>query len=190
MQLVQIKVKRISHLKADPNCAILELQEVSGERSFSIVIGMEEAAAIAAYVAHIKLDAPLIHDLFKNTLDAFHILLKRVVVTELSNGVFISELYLQSEEGDINTKQTARISYALSMSLRYTKPIYIEETLFLQVTSKKAAKINIAEMDEHTDLTPYPNETLANVLQELLEKEDYEKAVFIRNEINRRKQNQ
>ena len=83
MQLVQIKVKRISHLKADPNCAILELQEVSGERSFSIVIGMEEAAAIAAYVAHIKLDAPLIHDLFKNTLDAFHILLKRVVVTEL-----------------------------------------------------------------------------------------------------------
>ena len=45
-------------------------------------------------------------------------------------------------------------------------------------------------MDEHTDLTPYPNETLANVLQELLEKEDYEKAVFIRNEINRRKQNQ
>ena len=189
MQLVQIKVKRISHLKADPNSAILEVQEVSGERTFSIVIGMEEAAAIAAYIAHIKLEAPLMHDLFKNTLDAFRIQLKKVVVTELTNGYFISELSLQTEDGLVCTKQTARISDAISMALRFNKPIFIEETLFQQLTIAKPSKIDIANMNEDTDLTSFTNETLDNILQKLVDKEDYEKAVFIRNEINRRQQN-
>lgn len=188
MQIIQIKVKRISHLKADPTTAVLEIQEVSGERNFSITIGMEEAAAIAAYIAHIELEAPLVHDLFKNTLDAFHIQLKRVIVTRLTNGYFISELSLQTEDGLICTNQTARISDAISMALRFNKPIFIEEKLFLQLTTAKSSKIDIANLNENTDLAPYTNKTLNNILQELIEKENYEKAVFIRNEINKRQQ--
>lgn len=188
MQIIQIKVKRISHLKADPTTAVLEIQEVSGERNFSITIGMKEAAAIAAYIAHIELEAPLVHDLFKNTLDAFHIQLKRVIVTRLTNGYFISELSLQTEDGLICTNQTARISDAISMALRFNKPIFIEEKLFLQLTTAKSSKIDIANLNENTDLAPYTNKTLNNILQELIEKENYEKAVFIRNEINKRQQ--
>lgn len=190
MQVIQIKVKRISHLKADPTSAILEVQEVLGERNFSIVIGMEEAAAIAAHIAHIKLEAPLMHDLFKNTLDAFKIQLKRVLVTGMTNGYFISELSLQTEDGLICTQQTARISDAISMALRFNKPIFIKEALFQQLTTAKSSKIDIANINEDTDFTSYTNDTLDSVLQELIEKEDYEKAVFIRNEINRRQQNQ
>lgn len=189
--LIQIKIERINYLKEKAGAARLDLQEINGQRSFSLLVGAAEATSIALYIGQVKLPVPLTHDLFKDTLDAFGIKIRYATITELNEGLLVSQLYLTGQERQITV--TARTSDAIAMILRYGCALYITPELLERMTSMQTmieqlspTEPNSTHISETTDLTLYSTALLEHLLQQLLAKEEYEKAIWIRNELQRR----
>lgn len=170
----------------------LILKEVSGTRRLPIIIGAFEAQAIALEMEGIKPPRPLTHDLIKNIIDALGVSLHNVFISELRDGTFFARLALNS----VNTEIDSRPSDAIALAVRYGVPIFVSEV----VMDEAAFVPEEEEGDERSDIekivggstkggekkTP-PKMTRLEMLQkqlkEAIEREDYESAAKIRDEI-------
>ncbi|MBK8886362.1 MAG: bifunctional nuclease family protein [Saprospiraceae bacterium] len=180
----------LSHSVTQSHNYAVVLGEENGNRRLPIVIGGFEAQAIAVALENMTPNRPLTHDLFKNTLDAFDINLKEVVINNLLDGIFYAQLIC---EMDGNVMQIdARTSDAISMAVRYGCPIYTFDFIMesagvilddeeQQKEKKKATKPAAASIEEMSIAN------LEKLLDEALHKEEYEKAAQIRDIINSKK---
>src|SRR5665647_109221 len=76
----------------------LVLSEEVGNRRFSVMIGEPEAQSIALKMNNKKSPRPLTHDLIKNLLNVFDADLQKVLIYDMVNDVFFSELYIQKDD--------------------------------------------------------------------------------------------
>ncbi len=166
----------------------LILKEVSGSRRLPIIIGAFEAQAIALEMEGIKPPRPLTHDLIKNIIDSAGLSLHNVIISELRDGTFYARLSLNSLNADIDS----RPSDAIALAVRYGVPIFVAE-----VVMNEAAFIPEDEGAEEGDLEQLLKqkgekkpqtkmtklEMLQKQLKESVEREDYEAAAKIRDEI-------
>ena len=174
------------------------LGEKEGTRRLPIVIGSFEAQAIAVAMEGMTPNRPLTHDLFKNTLETFNIELKEVVINNLLDGIFYARL-ICLKDGEL-FEIDSRTSDALAMAVRFESPVYTYEFILdaagivLEETEEGAATQSVEETapsaSGHASLTSYSVDALNKLLEDVLAEEDYEKAAEIRDEINRRKQNE
>lgn len=173
------------------------LGENDGSRRLPIIIGGYEAQAIAVAMERMIPKRPLTHDLFKNTLDIFNIVLREVIINDLEEGVFYATLVCW-KDGEI-VEIDARTSDAMALAVRFKCPIFTYESVM------DAAGVIIEETDEEDggeegyldDDDDLMGESLSldartvtelqEMLDEMLRQEDYEAAAEIRDEINRRK---
>lgn len=180
----------LSHSVTQSHNYAVVLGEENGKRRLPIVIGGFEAQAIAVALENMTPNRPLTHDLFKNTLDAYDINLKEVVINNLLDGIFYAQLIC---EQDGNVMQIdARTSDAISMAVRYGCPIYTFEFIM-----DSAGVILEEEEQPQNKKTPVRAKTnsiedmnltsLEKLLDEALQKEDYEKAAQIRDIIASKK---
>ncbi len=197
MKKIPLYILSISGTMAqNQNYAIL-LGEVNGRRRLPIIIGMAEAQAIAVVLENITPKRPLTHDLFKNTLEAFDIELKEVIISDLIDGTFYA-LLICERNGEI-LEIDSRASDALALAVRFNCPIHtydfildtagisLQEPNEIQVTEEKE-KSPGTKRKNPDDLSNYPLKELRKILDKLVENENYEKAALVRDEINRRKQ--
>ncbi len=197
MKKIPLYILSISGTMAqNQNYAIL-LGEVNGRRRLPIIIGMAEAQAIAVALENITPSRPLTHDLFKNTLEAFDIELKEVVISDLIDGTFYA-LLICERDGEI-LEIDSRASDALALAVRFNCPIHtydfildtagisLQEPNEIQVSEEKEQKSKMKKKNPD-DLSNYPLKELRKILDKLVENENYEKAALVRDEINRRKQ--
>jgi bifunctional DNase/RNase len=156
-----------------------------------IVIGGFEAQAIAVALERMKPTRPLTHDLMKNFMLAFNVDLHEVLIADLQEGIFYSKLLCSSDADTVEID--SRTSDALALAVRFGCPIYIYETIFdiagvenpdQGVIEESPAK---AEPSPYEDLKKMSLEDLNTLLNEVLEQEDYIRAIAIRDEINTRK---
>ncbi|MHC4661151.1 MAG: bifunctional nuclease family protein [Planctomycetota bacterium] len=107
------------------------LKEKDGTRSFPIIIGIYEAAAIDRYLRNFVTPRPLTHDLLFNVFDGLRTELKAITVTELKNDTFyaVLELLRNGETCEID----ARPSDAITLSIRAKCPIYVSEDVMNRV---------------------------------------------------------
>ena len=190
MKKVRLDIMALSHSVTQSHNYAVVLGEENGNRRLPIVIGGFEAQAIAVALENMTPNRPLTHDLFKNTLDAFDINLKEVVINNLLDGIFYAQLIC---EMDGNVMQIdARTSDAISMAVRYGCPIYTFDFIMesaggilddeeQQKEKKKASKPAAASIEEMSIAN------LEKLLDEALHKEEYEKAAQIRDIINSKK---
>ena len=123
MSLVQLTIKGISYSHTQNGAYALILNEVDGERKLPIVIGAFEAQAIAIAIEEdLKPPRPLTHDLFKTFCDRFDIVVKKVIIHKLVDGVFFSSIIC--ERDGIEEIIDARTSDAISLALRFDAPIF------------------------------------------------------------------
>ncbi|ANI88932.1 hypothetical protein A9P82_06260 [Arachidicoccus ginsenosidimutans] len=195
MKKIELEIIALSHSMSGTQSYAVVLGEVNGLRKLPIVIGGFEAQAIAVALERMKPSRPLTHDLIKNFTAAFNIELVEVIINDLQEGVFYSTLVC------INDKQTAEIdsrtSDAIALAVRFGCPIYtyehILESASLVIDESGTPTTNIENTS--TTIPSNPNQALINksieelqdMLNEVLESEDYIKAAAIRDEINRRK---
>ncbi len=197
MKKIPLYILSISGTMAqNQNYAIL-LGEVNGRRRLPIIIGMAEAQAIAVVLENITPKRPLTHDLFKNTLEAFDIELKEVIISDLIDGTFYA-LLICERNGEI-LEIDSRASDALALAVRFNCPIHtydfildtagisLQEPNEIQVTEEKE-KSPGTKRKNPDDFSNYPLKELRKILDKLVENENYEKAALVRDEINRRKQ--
>jgi bifunctional DNase/RNase len=198
MKKVELKIIALSHSVSQSNNYAVVLGEISGQRRIPIVIGSFEAQAIAVAMEKMVPNRPLTHDLFKNSLEAFKIKLKEIIINNLLDGIFYAKLICE-REGEI-IELDSRTSDAIALSVRFHCPIYTYEFIIdtagveLDESIQDDSDEDDAELpadksgkEKQNPLSSYSLESLQNMLQQVLEEENYEKAASIRDEIDKRK---
>lgn len=171
----------------------LILGEHRGVRRLPIIIGIFEAQAIAIEIEKITPHRPMTHDLFKSFANAFHYKINEILISDLKEGVFYAKIICSSKDGQI-FEIDSRPSDAIAIGVRFNVPIFVEEHIISEagiiVSEEEMEEPEIENREVHqtsTDNnTQYSLEELQEMLNKALEKEDYEEAARIRDEINKR----
>jgi bifunctional DNase/RNase len=196
MKKIELEIVALSHSITQTHSYAVVLGEVNGLRRLPIVIGGFEAQAIAVALEKMQPSRPLTHDLMKNFMNAFNVDLVEVIITDLQEGIFYSKLVCSSENDTVEID--SRTSDALALAVRFGCPVYTFEHILdsagilMEDTagSKKRKSTEIEEPSgESGDLRSLSLDELNKLLNDVLEQEDYLKAIAIRDEINNRKKN-
>lgn len=173
----------------------LVMREVNGIRRFSVMIGEPEAQSIALKMNNKVLARPLTHDLIKNILLTLKAELKKVLIYDLINEIFYSELYIEDENGKIYVVD-ARTSDAVALAVRSECPIYIKSEILDIVgaevepeTMQQEKSYTLSDIEQMTtdEIFFLTNEELEKLLTQAVEDEKYELAVKIRNTLELKK---
>lgn len=192
MNRIELDIVALSHSVTQSHNYAVVLGEVGGERRLPIVIGGFEAQAIAVAMENMSPNRPLTHDLFKNTLDTFNIVIQEIIINNLLDGIFYAQL-ICLKDGE-TVKIDSRTSDAIAMAVRYDCPIYtfefIMEAAGVILDESENDKILKSEVSpkkaDKNNLSNYSINALNKMLNDVLANEDYEKAAKIRDEINKR----
>lgn len=202
MKKIELEIVALSHSITQTHSYAVVLGEVNGLRRLPIVIGGFEAQAIAVALEKMQPSRPLTHDLVKNFMNAFAIDLHEIIICDLQEGIFYSKLVCSSEHDTIEID--SRTSDALALAVRFGCPIYTYENILesagilMEYTGsgsgkKKKAKQEVVVEEQgsggNEDLKTMTLEELDTLLNDVLESEDYIRAIAIRDEINSRKKN-
>ncbi len=196
MKKVPLYILSISNTMAQSQNFAILLAEADGSRRLPVIIGMAEAQAIAIAMEGIKPPRPLTHDLFANTLKTFNIYIREVIINDLVDGTFHAKLICE-QQGEV-IEIDARPSDAMALALRFNCPIMtydfildsagivIQEPNEITVSEERKEE-KIIQRDPY-DFSSYPLEELRKILNKMVEKEDYETAAKVRDEIKRREE--
>jgi hypothetical protein len=110
---------------------VIWLREKGGQRSFPILIGIVEAAAIDRKVRDIRTPRPLTHDLLVNVLNGLDARLDRIVVSALRKNTFYAKLILQANGNAVEID--SRPSDAVALAVRLDAPIFVEDEVLEHV---------------------------------------------------------
>lgn len=203
MKKIELEIVALSHSITQTHSYAVVLGEVNGLRRLPIVIGGFEAQAIAVALERMQPSRPLTHDLFANFMSTFAIDLTEVIIYKLEEGIFFAKLICQNDNETIEID--SRTSDALALAVRANCHIYTYENileaagLYLDATegqteqgeNKPQAAAPSASKVTSTDkdLKNMNLDELNTLLQQVLEQEDYVRAISIRDEINSRNKN-
>ncbi len=192
MKKIELEIVALSHSITQTHSYAVVLGEVNGLRRLPIVIGGFEAQAIAVALERMSPSRPLTHDLMKNFMMAFNVELHEVVINDLQEGIFYSQLVCSSANDTVEID--SRTSDALALAVRFGCPIYTYDNILEQAGilmeddgKAKAAAPVTSESGGAGDLKSLSLEELESLLAEVLDHEDYIKAIAIRDEIKSRK---
>jgi bifunctional DNase/RNase len=186
LERIQVDILGLSTSPASGGAYALILREMGGNRRLPIIIGAFEAQSIALEMEGIKPPRPLTHDLMKTIIDRMGVSLSEVVVHELRDGTFYAKISLDSQEID------SRPSDAIALAVRYSVPIYVsekvmEEASFIPESEGEEGEkpSSPAQEKKPANLKMSKLESLNVQLKEAIEKEEYEKAARLRDEIRK-----
>ncbi len=196
---IKLDILGLSYSQTQTGAYALVLGEVDGKRRLPIIIGNFEAQAIAIELEQMKPSRPLTHDLFKSFAEAYNAKVSEVLIYKLEEGIFFANLICERDGSQFEID--ARTSDAIALAVRFNCPIYTYESILssagivleeddddsLKQTSEKgSSSIEVKSSDEGT-LSNMSVKELNAELEKALNKENYERATEIRDEIKRRK---
>ncbi|HLG66537.1 MAG TPA: bifunctional nuclease family protein [Acidimicrobiales bacterium] len=125
--MVEVRLRAV-RVDLQSNTPVLLLQETEGEgRTLPIFIGTPEATAIAYALQGVEMPRPMTHDLMKDMLDALHVEVERVLVTELRSSTYFAELHLR--RGSDRSVVSSRPSDAVAVAVRTGSPLFVSDEL-------------------------------------------------------------
>ena len=122
--MIEMKVAGIA-LDAQTRSPIVLLKDATDRRALPIYIGQDQAKAIISALENQTPPRPLTHDLFVNLLEAWDMVLDRVVIHSLQDNTFYAVLIVN--QGEAKREIDARPSDAISIALRTNSPIWVME---------------------------------------------------------------
>ncbi len=208
MDKIKLDILGLSSSQSQSGSFALVLGEENGNRRLPIIIGMFEAQAIAIEIEKVVPNRPMTHDLFKSFAGAFNYSVEEILISDLKEGVFFSKIVCS--DGIRQVEIDARPSDAIAIGIRFDVPIYTYESI-LSEAGIVLNEFNDDEDDEEEDddmdasdedalvekevtkvsssddsIKNYSIEQLRVMLDDAIQKEDYEKAAKIRDELNKR----
>lgn len=200
MDKVQLEILGLSSSPSAGGAYALLLKEMYGIRRIPIIIGAYEAQSIALELEGIKPPRPLTHDLLANIIKNLHAVVNEVVITELRENTFFAKIVF--EISGMTNDVDSRPSDAIALAVRLGVPIFITEKVMdiaSFVPSSEEQKEMKDEYDDSLDDDMDDNKpeeqssnpsdmkiaSLQDQLRDAIEKEDYERAAKLRDEINK-----
>ncbi len=193
MDKVEVEILGLSANSSSGGAYALLLKEVYGTRRLPVLIGTFEAQSIALELEGIKPPRPLTHDLLKSVIDHLGGTVIEVQITELRDSTFYGKIII--EIGGLTTEIDSRPSDAIALAVRVNAPIYVnEEVMKIAAIVPSSREEDFAEedFDEEDFFAEKPSGSkeariaaLQDLLRKAIEKEDYERAAKLRDEINK-----
>jgi uncharacterized protein len=198
---IKLEILGLSSSQSQTGSFALVLGEVGGNRRLPIIIGMFEAQAIAIEIEKILPNRPMTHDLFKSFANTFHFHVEEIIISDLKEGVFFAKIICS--DGLKKIEIDARPSDAIAIGLRFDAIIYTYETILAEAgivltdqeeeeekvepKPEQKAKVKKENVKKTTDdFKNYSVDKLKEMLKEALDKEDYERAAKLRDELSKR----
>ncbi|MCF6359988.1 MAG: DUF151 domain-containing protein [Cyclobacteriaceae bacterium] len=199
MDKIRLKILGLSSSQSQSGSFALVLGEAEGERRLPIIIGMFEAQAIAIEIEKIIPNRPMTHDLFKSFAHQLDFTVEEIIIYDLKEGVFFARIVCKNSVKTIEID--SRPSDAIAIGLRFGAKIYTYEKILDEagvVLSEDDEEIDIKEstpkkeevvpevVKKDKSIKDFSIKTLNKMLNDSLEKEDYEQAAKIRDELSKR----
>lgn len=200
MKKIKLEILGLSSSQSQTGSFALVLGETDGNRRLPIIIGMFEAQAIAIEIEKIVPNRPMTHDLFKSFANSFHFTVEEIVISDLKEGVFFAKIICS--DGLKRSEIDARPSDAIAIGLRFDSPIFTYENILAEAgivltdeseeeqevkpESKQKVKKEAPTAKKGDDFKNFSVERLNELLKEAIDKEDYERAAKIRDELSKR----
>lgn len=170
----------------------LILEETEGNRRLPIVIGSAEAQSIAIVLEDMTSTRPLTHDVFKTVNSHFGVDMVEVVINKIEAGVFFAKAVFTNSNRTFEAD--CRPSDAIALAIRFDCPIYVSDFILNSSAFEKDGDSGIKAIAPTSEKAPMADsiytamtpDELGEMLEDALDKEDYELATKIRDELNRR----
>ena len=186
---IKLKILGITFSQVQAGAYALILAEGNSARRIPIIIGTPEAQSIAIFMENLRPPRPLTHDLFVSFINTLRITLKEVFIYKYEEGVFYS--YLIFNDGKKEIHLDSRTSDAIALAVRVDAPIYILEEIIKEV-SVEIEEDTIEELDQNPgksgsfSFEKMDMDELQTELNNAIAMENYERASFIRDIINKK----
>ncbi len=129
MELSRIFIRELKDLQ------FIELQEVDGERSFPIAIGLPEAQAIERRLKGIEPPRPQTHDLLAAAIESLGGRLEQIVIHDLTDNTFFARLIVKQNGREVEID--SRPSDAIALGVANNVPILVEEKVLEAASSEE-----------------------------------------------------
>lgn len=181
---IELNVSALNSSTTSIGNFVMVLQENNTSRRLPIIIGLQEAQAIAVALEQMQPVRPLTHDLFLNTIASLKASLEYVKICGIKDGTYISVIVIKDSDQNL-IEIDSRTSDAIALAIRQKCGIFISEYLLIEMAVIEPAEGKIFS-DKRGQLEQYAIEELYDILANLLEKEDYESAGIVRDIINKK----
>ena len=198
MNKIELEISDIAPSGSTSGAYALVLSEVgaSTNRKLPIVIGGHEAQAIAIELEKMTPSRPLTHDLFKSFSHSFGIEVEEVIIYNLIEGIFFAKL-IATQDGR-KAEIDSRTSDAVALAVRFNCPIYCYDFILdsagvtaeeadLEMEEESTTDVSLEELSTEGRDEDLSLKELEKQLTIAIEREEYERASKLRDEIERRK---
>lgn len=196
MDYKQLIIRGISYSQTQTGAYALLLEHEETNIKLPVVIGNFEAQSISLGLEKdIHPPRPLTHDLFTKFIISANFELVSVVIYQIVDGVFFSNINLKNKLTDEEMILDARTSDAVAMSVRFDAPIYTTQQVLneagilleLDDLSKDEGVFSETENEDEANIKNISLDELQKLLDNAVKEEDFDTALEIQEEIKRRK---
>lgn len=193
MDYKKLIIRGISYSQTQSGAYALLLEHEESNVKLPVVIGNFEAQSISLGLEKdIHPPRPLTHDLFSKFVISANFELSSVIIYQIIDGVFFSNINFKNKTTNEEIIMDARTSDAVAMAVRFDAPIYttqqvLSEAGILLELSEASKEEKIETTDQEGNLASLSMENLQKLLEDAVKDEDYNAAMELQEEIKRRK---
>ena len=195
MDYKRLVIRGISYSQTQSGAYALLLEDEETNVKLPVVIGNFEAQSISLGLEKdIHPPRPLTHDLFTKFVSSTNFNLESVIIYQIVDGVFFSNINFKNKTNGEDLILDARTSDAVAMAVRFDAPIFTtsqvlnEAGILLDLDdTPKESEILEDEIIAENDLKNISTEELQKLLEDAVKDEDFDYALEIQEEIKRRK---
>ncbi len=193
MDYKRLIIRGISYSQTQSGAYALLLEDEETKVKLPVVIGNFEAQSISLGLEKdIHPPRPLTHDLFSKFVLSTNYTLSSVIIYQIVDGVFFSNINFKNNSNGEDLILDARTSDAVAMAVRFEAPIYTTP----QVLNEAGILLELNDMGEgdeiadsisvEGDLASVSMEDLQKLLAEAVKDEDFDSALELQQEIKKR----
>jgi bifunctional DNase/RNase len=127
MKKIKVKILGLSYSQSQLGSYVLVLSQVKGDKKIPIIIKPNDAQYIALKMEGIKTPRPLTQDLIKTITESLDASVSEIIIHNIVEGVFYSNLILVSPTDTFEIECT--IGDAISLSLLYECPLFVSSNV-------------------------------------------------------------
>ena len=198
MDYKELVIRGISYSQTQSGAYALLLEHEPSHVKLPVVIGNFEAQSISLGLEKdIHPPRPLTHDLFTKFITAANFELVSVIIYQIVDGVFFSNINFRNKANGEDLILDARTSDAVAMAVRFDAPIFTtsqvlnEAGILLELEEITKENQDFPETETETNdegnLSSLSMEELQVLLDDAVKEEDYDTALELQEEIKKRK---
>lgn len=195
MDYKRLIIRGISYSQTQSGAYALLLEHEETSVKLPVVIGNFEAQSISLGLEKdIHPPRPLTHDLFAQFVKNTGYKLESVIIYQIKDGVFFSNINFKNPVNEDELILDARTSDAVAMAVRFDAPIFTtsevlnEAGILLELEESPKIQVDTEEpeVSDYNDLSGATVEELNQMLNDAVRDEDFDTALRIQEEIKRR----